>query len=117
MIKIGKKTKNDYSDNPWAELGQTIFDKAVSDLANLRKEGVVVGFEVMKPWPKDKNGKPRIISDFNKIYQAEEVVDFFLKGWSARHLEAWSLELDAPRIIRALEAEGLSLQELTGDTK
>ena len=67
----------------------------------------MTGWEVMNPWPLYL-GKPLVVlDDYSKTYQAQELVDYFLEGWSKRLLDAYSLEMDAGKVKAALEKEGL----------
>ena len=116
--RLGNYKKDEVPDDPYVALAQKVYIRAVVDRVTLRYSGAVKGGKALNPWPLYL-GKPLVVlDDYNKTYQAQELLDFFNKGWDKRFLEACDLVVDAKTIIDALEEEGFSAVGLTtGDTK
>ena len=84
---------------------------AVSDLATLREEGAIIGWEVADPWPiSDETGRPKkILHDYHKPYQVQEVIDYFLNGCAKIAQEFCGNTVNQERMINALDSENNDL--------
>jgi hypothetical protein len=103
MSELGRRTNAYKAADPWGTLAHAIFDRAVEDLKALRQAGVVMGWEVRKPYPKWEGKALRVNADYHMTYQVEDLLDYFLKGWSDKTLRFCENYIDPDQIKRYLE--------------
>ena len=103
-MNLARRTNSYKANDPWGSFAYAIFERAVADLIILRRSGVVVGWECRSPYPQWEGKNMRVLSDYHKPYQVNELLDYFKNGWCEKTLRFVNSSVDNDTIMKALEA-------------